>query len=106
MSDGADAAANAGGITLPIMLNNLIATHGFSQAVQYTGCLLLGCIALANALMHPRAIETSPRPRPSMSSLFDKTFTFTAAASFFVVWGLFFPIYYLQVCTQLDLQHI
>ena len=81
------------------MLNRLIRSHGFERAVQYTGFLLLGCIILANALIHPR-IAPSPKsaPKPSVKVIFsDKGYCLLVAGLFFVAWGLFFPIFYLQV---------
>lgn len=91
--------SSIGGIVLPIMLNNLIESHGFKKAVQYTGYLLLGCLILANALMHPR-LPPNPNapPKPSVKVIFsDKAYSFLVAGLFFVAWGLFFPIFYLQV---------
>jgi hypothetical protein len=87
------------GICLPIMLNNLIAKHGFKKAVQYTGYLVLGCLVIALALMHPRlppAKHTAPKPTPKQI-FSSKPYSLLTAGLFFVAWGLFFPIYYLQV---------
>jgi len=87
------------GIVLPIMLNRLIRSHGFERAVQYTGYLLLGCLILANALIHPR-LPPTPKSvqKPSMKDIFsDKAYCMLVAGLFFVAWGIFFPIFYLQV---------
>lgn len=95
--------SSIGGICLPIMLNNLIASHGFEKAVQYTGYLLLGCLIIACALMHPRFPPRNPNPppKPSPAQLFrDPTYSLVCAGLFCVVWGLFFPIFYLQVFAQ------
>lgn len=86
------------GICLPIMLNNLIAKHGFPKAVQYSGYLLLGTLVLASLLMHPRFVPASlrsgPMKKPSPAELFkSKPYSLLVAGLFFVAWGLFFPIF-------------
>lgn len=85
------------------MLNRLIQSHGFERAVQYTGYLLLGCLILANALIHPRITPGSGSgPKPSLKVIFsDKGYSMLVTGLFFVAWGLFFPIFYLQAsCSQ------
>ncbi len=91
--------SSIGGICLPIMLNNLIVSHGFERAVQYTGYLLLGCLALACCLMHPRLPPNkNAPPKPSPKEIFsNKPYSVLVAGLFATSWGLFFPIFYLQV---------
>jgi len=94
------------GICLPIMLNNLIASHGFPKAVQYSGYLLLGVLILACALVHPRfvpaSLRTGPMKKPSPAELFkSKPYTLLVAGLFFVAWGLFFPIFYIRMSSYL-----
>jgi hypothetical protein len=89
------------GICLPIMLNNLIASHGFPKAVQYSGYLLLGVLIMACALVHPRfvpaSLRTGPMKKPSPAALFkSKPYSLLVAGLFFVAWGLFFPIFYIR----------
>lgn len=83
------------------MLNNLIASHGFPKAVQYSGYLLLGVLILACALVHPRfvpaSLRTGPMKKPSPAALFkSKPYSLLVAGLFFVAWGLFFPIFYIR----------
>jgi MFS family permease len=91
--------SSIGGICLPIMLNNLIASHGFEKAVQYTGYLILACLVLACALLHPGlGPNKNAPPKPSPKQLFEsKPYTIAVVGLFLVAWGLFFPIFYLQV---------
>ncbi|ORX40509.1 major facilitator superfamily domain-containing protein [Kockovaella imperatae] len=94
--------SSVGGICLPIMLNNLIEQHGFRKAVQYTGYLILGCLVLSIALMHPR-IPPNPNPpkKPSPKELLkDIPYVFCCLGAFSVALGLFFPFFYLQVFAQ------
>lgn len=86
------------------MLNKLIVQHGFERAVQYTGYVILAALVIACALMHPRFVPASMRPagadakKPSPKQLFSKKpYALLVAGLFCVAWGLFFPIYYLQV---------
>ena len=90
---------SSSGICLPIMLNNLIASHGFRRAVQYTGYLVMGCLILANLLMHPRLPPAKPGvAKPSPKEIFASTpYRLLVLGLFLTAWGLFFPIYYLQV---------
>jgi len=97
--------SSVGGICLPIMLNNLIKQHGFRKAVQFTGYLLLGTLILACALMHPRFVpaklHSGGMKRATPAQLFHSLpYTFLVAGLFAVAWGLFFPIFYLQVYAQ------
>jgi hypothetical protein len=83
------------------MLNNLIATHGFPKAVQYSGYLILGIMLLACALIHPRFVPSSlrsgPAKTPSPAELFiSKPYTFFVIGTVFVVFGLFFPSFYIR----------
>ena len=81
------------------MLNNLIASHGFPKAVQYTGALLTGCLGIAFAIMRPRLPPNkNGPPKASPKQIFASTpYRFLVAGLFCVTMGLFFPIYYLQV---------
>ncbi|ORY33482.1 major facilitator superfamily domain-containing protein [Naematelia encephala] len=91
--------SSIGGICIPIMLNNLIVSHGFEKAVQYTGCLLAGCLVLAMVLIRPfggvrarkDAIKANPR-----EFLKDPVFVLCIVGIFFGTWGIFFPVFYLQ----------
>ena len=80
------------------MLNNLIESHGFKHAVQYTGYLILGCLVLSIALMHPRIPPNpNPPPKPSPKQLFkDTPYALFAAGAFIVLLGFFFPFFYLR----------
>jgi MFS family permease len=91
--------SSIGGVCLPIMLNNLTISHGFKRAVQYTGYLLLGCFLAACLLMRPRfPPKRGDIVKPTIRQLFSSLpYSFTVAGLFFVAWGLFFPVYYLQV---------
>ena len=96
--------SSAGGIVLPIMLNNLIVQHGFKKAVQYTGYLILGVLVIANVTMHPR-IPPNPNPpkKPSPKQLFqDIPYSFFCAGAFLIALGFFFPFFYLQVTNKLQ----
>jgi MFS family permease len=94
--------SSIGGICLPIMLNNLINSHGFERAVQYTGYVILGALVLACMLMQPRvgAVKAQAK-KPTPKELFEsKPYAFAVVGLFLVAWGLFFPIFYLQVSTH------
>jgi MFS family permease len=90
--------SSIGGICLPIMLNNLIQSHGFERAVQYTGYLIMGTLILANFMMHPRLPpQPSHAAKPSPKEIFNNLpYSLLVAGLFATGLGLFFPIYYLQ----------
>ncbi|WWC89326.1 uncharacterized protein L201_004247 [Kwoniella dendrophila CBS 6074] len=91
--------SSTGAIVLPIMLNRLLRVHSFERSVQYTGYLLLGCLIIANLCFKPRVPpKSTTQPRPSPLQIFnDLPYCLAVAAFFFITWGQFFPIYYLQV---------
>ncbi len=81
------------------MLNNLILRNGFKKAVQYTAALITGLLCIAFALMHPRLPPNKKgAPKPSPKEIFSShPYKLLVLGLFLVAWGLFFPIYYLQV---------
>lgn len=94
--------SSMGGICLPIMLNNLIISHGFPKAVQYTGYLILGCLVIAIAITRTRLPPNKKGKPPSPKELFSsKPYALAVVGLFFVAWGLFFPIFYIQVFGEL-----
>ena len=81
------------------MLNNLIVSHGFAKAVQYTSILLSLLLVIAFTLIHPRLPpKKGGAPPPSAKKIFSSVpFVFLVVGFFCVSMGLYFPIYYLQV---------
>ncbi|VDB99736.1 unnamed protein product [Peniophora sp. CBMAI 1063] len=93
-----------GGVIFPIMLNKLFnGSAGFAWGVRASAFIVLGLLLLANVLMHPRnAITSSEKPKPNLASYFtDWPYIFTIAGAFFVLFGLFFPYFYLQLFSVL-----
>ena len=84
------------------MLNNLIVSHGFKKAVQYTGYLLMGCLILACSLMHPRlkANKNAPKKPSPKQLLQDTPYAIAVLGLFVISWGFFFPFFYLQVFAE------
>ena len=77
------------------MLNNLIVSHGFPKAVQYTATLLSLCLAVGLSLIHPRLPPNkrgAPRASPK-EILSSAPFVILVIGLFCVSMGLYFPIY-------------
>ena len=90
-----------GGICLPIMLNNLITSHGFPKAVQYTNYLILGAMVIAILTMHPR-IRPDPHPpkKPSPKQLFqDLPYSIFVSGVFIIALG-FFCVFSPDLCSS------
>jgi Na+/melibiose symporter-like transporter len=86
------------------MLNNLMSTHPFTKAVQYTAYLLLGCLLGGITLMRPvpesqRAPKSAEvKHKTDMKSLFEnKGYAFLTAGLCLSCLGAFFPSFYLQI---------
>ncbi|KAG8762278.1 hypothetical protein FRC11_010137 [Ceratobasidium sp. 423] len=93
--------SSSGGIVFPIMLNKMFERHGFAWGVRSTAFMVLGLLAIANLLMRTRLPPRSqrpPTPPPDFKAIMaDSTYLFTIAGSFFVMMGLFIPIFYIQL---------
>ncbi|TFY59369.1 hypothetical protein EVJ58_g5825 [Rhodofomes roseus] len=102
------AGSSCGGIVYPIVLNRLIyhSSAGFPWAVRATGFLTLGLLIIAGSIMTTRM---PPKPSASDSSewqkfravLSDWAYITTLTGAFLVLWGLFFPYFYLQLWSNL-----
>jgi MFS family permease len=95
--------SSGGGIVFPIMLNNLIISHGFKRAVQYQGYLVLGFLILSNLLMRPRpragpTTTSVTIPKSSVKSIItEKPYALLVFSICLITWGFFFPPFFLQV---------
>ncbi|WVQ63626.1 uncharacterized protein L199_001779 [Kwoniella botswanensis] len=99
--------SSAGGVVLPIMLNKLIEKHDFARGVQYTGILLAGCVVVGIALIRPfrgvRGHKVVDGPKPDPKSFFKEPgYVALCIGVFFVAWGVFFPIIFLQYFAELN----
>ncbi|VDC07087.1 unnamed protein product [Peniophora sp. CBMAI 1063] len=92
--------SSIGGIIFPIMLNRLINGRlGFAWGVRATAFVTLGVLIAANLLMssHP-AVTSRERPPKNVRALFtDKTYMLLILGGLFMLWGLFYPYFYLQL---------
>ncbi|KAF7329004.1 Riboflavin transporter MCH5 [Mycena venus] len=90
--------ASIGGIIFPIMLNNLLFRHGFAVGVRATAALISGLLLLANLLMSPRYPKNQPVSKTSLrSTLTDLPYMTFVISGIFIMLGLFYPIFYLQL---------
>ncbi|CAE6475518.1 unnamed protein product [Rhizoctonia solani] len=93
--------SSCGGIVFPIMLNKMFERHGFAWGVRSTAFLVLGLLTIANLLMRTRLPPRSqrpPTPAPDFKAIMtDSTYLATTVGSFFVMMGLFIPIFYIQL---------
>ncbi|KAJ7280356.1 major facilitator superfamily domain-containing protein [Mycena rebaudengoi] len=90
--------ASIGGIIFPIMLNNLMVNRGFAAGVRASAGLITALMLLANVLMRPRY----PKNRPETSAPFktllrDPPYMAFVISGIFIMLGLFYPIFYLQI---------
>ncbi|KAH9934401.1 major facilitator superfamily domain-containing protein [Fomitopsis serialis] len=95
-----------GGLIYPIMLNRLVhGSAGFAWGVRATAFLTLGLLVIANAVMTtrlPSAKKRGPGPKPDMKAIMtDVPFLVLVFGLFLVLWGMFFPYFYLQLWVNL-----
>jgi len=95
-----------GGIVYPIMLNHFFhGSVGFAWGVRASAFLSLGFLALANCLMSARLPNNQNRPevpKPKLRDIFtDAPYVIVNSGIFLIVWGLYFPYFYLQLFTVL-----
>jgi len=87
---------------IPIMLNQLIhGRTGFAWGVRATAFLTLGLLVIANCIMTTRLPSAKQRPNDKPASLgavvTDIPYMIALTGMFLVLWGLFFPYFYLQL---------
>ncbi|KAJ7714082.1 major facilitator superfamily domain-containing protein [Mycena metata] len=90
--------ASIGGIIFPIMLNNLLFRHGFAIGVRATAALITALMLLANLLIRPRYRKNQPASKASLRIIInDLPYMIFVAAGVFIMLGIFYPIFYLQL---------
>ncbi|WWC63733.1 uncharacterized protein I303_106338 [Kwoniella dejecticola CBS 10117] len=98
--------SSAGGVVLPIMLNKLIAKINFERSVQYTGILIAGLLVLGISLIRPFGGVRGHKqagPKPDVKAFFKEPgYVLACVGVFFVAWGVFFPILFLQYFAELN----
>ncbi|KZT03786.1 MFS general substrate transporter [Laetiporus sulphureus 93-53] len=95
----AQVGSSAGGIIMPIMLNQLFnGRAGFAWGVRATAFLVLGLLAISCCIMKTRLPPAQHQSQISMKALVtDTPYAISLFGVFMVMWGLFFPYFYLQV---------
>ncbi|KAJ6482133.1 major facilitator superfamily domain-containing protein [Mycena vitilis] len=90
--------ASVGGIIFPIMLNNLLFRHGFVVGVRATAALITGLMLLANLLIRPRYPKNRLVSKASLRLILtDLPYMTFVVGGIFIMLGLFYPIFYLQL---------
>ncbi|KAH7103229.1 major facilitator superfamily domain-containing protein [Auriculariales sp. MPI-PUGE-AT-0066] len=101
--------SSVGGIVFPIMINKLIDSHGYAFAVRACAYIITGCLVIAASLIKFRIPGRKHRPAhmqlppPDFKSIMThKTYWVTIVAIFLIMWGLFLPIFFMQVFAELN----
>ncbi|KAI1158582.1 monocarboxylate permease-like protein [Nemania serpens] len=93
------AGSSVGGIVLPILMSQLIPRIGFPWTVRILGFIVLAFCGSACFMVKSRL---PPRPKPFhfvelVKPFSDARFSLTVVAGFFVFWGLYLPLNYLNI---------
>ncbi|KZT09439.1 MFS general substrate transporter [Laetiporus sulphureus 93-53] len=95
---------SVGGIIYPIMLNKLFySSVGYAWGVRASAFLTLGLLTIANFITKTRLPSAKDRPKQHVSFKLlkelggDVPYMLAVGGAFLVLWGLFFPYFYLQV---------
>ncbi|GAA5924286.1 MCT family MFS transporter [Sporobolomyces koalae] len=93
-----------GGIAFPIMLNKLFANRdvGFTDGVRASGYVVAACLVTANLIMspHPARLIANKPPLPPLRKIMTPTFACMTGGAFLLNWGLWMPLFYLQIYAQ------
>ncbi|KZT61361.1 MFS general substrate transporter [Calocera cornea HHB12733] len=94
--------SSTGGIVFPIMINNIFNERGYVWGVRAAGFFVLGACILGNLLMRPHYPPRHSRPTPpSIAKLLrDPPYAVSIAGLFFIILGLFFVFFYIQLFAQ------
>ncbi|CCM04654.1 uncharacterized protein FIBRA_06838 [Fibroporia radiculosa] len=98
--------SGVGGLIYPIMLNRLIYSKvGFAWGVRATAFLTLGLLIIANCTITtrlPSAKNRPPGPKPDIKAILsDMPYVLVLVTAFLVLWGMFYPYFYLQLWVNL-----
>ncbi|KAF8885236.1 MFS general substrate transporter [Gymnopilus junonius] len=96
------AGSSLGGVVYPIMLNHLInSSLGFAWGVRATAFMVLGLLIIANLISRPnypvKAASATAQQTSIFSLFLDVPYMIAIVGSGLVLWGLFFPYFYLQL---------
>ncbi|GAA6008691.1 hypothetical protein JCM11491_003401 [Sporobolomyces phaffii] len=96
--------SSIGGIAFPIMLNKLFANRdvGFTDGVRASGYVVAACLLVANLIMapHPARLRANKPPLPPLRKIMTPTFACMTGGAFLLNWGLWMPLFYLQLFAQ------
>ncbi|GAA5894922.1 MCT family MFS transporter [Sporobolomyces salmoneus] len=96
--------SSIGGIVFPIMLNKLFANRevGFTEGVRASGYLVAASFVIANLIMspHPARLIAQKPPLPPLRKIMTLTFCLMTGGAFLLNWGLWMPLFYLQIFAQ------
>ncbi|KAJ7512581.1 MFS general substrate transporter [Mycena galericulata] len=94
--------SSVGAVVYPIMINQLFnGKTGFAWGVRAVSFLDLGLLLTANAIMRtrlpPRSMNPNAKPIDIRGILTDVPFWMCLIGIFLAFWGLFVPIFYIQL---------
>lgn len=94
--------SSIGGVVYPIMQNHIFnGKGGFPWGVRAAGFVCLAMLIGANAMMRTRLPSRKQQVNPYTPKIWsyfsDVPYMFAVMGAFFVIWGLFFPFFYLQL---------
>ncbi|GAA5873566.1 hypothetical protein JCM16303_001166 [Sporobolomyces ruberrimus] len=96
--------SSIGGIAFPIMLNKLFVNRevGFVDGVRASGYVVAACLLIANLVMspHPARLIAHKPPLPPLRKIMTPIFACMTGGAFLLNWGLWMPLFYLQVFAQ------
>ncbi|KAI0057044.1 MFS general substrate transporter [Artomyces pyxidatus] len=89
-----------GGIVFPIMLNQLFhSSVGYAWGIRASAFLVMGMLAVSNCLMtsYPRRHASEDSSTDFGALLKDVPYMLLSVAGLFIIWGLYFPFFYIQL---------
>ncbi|KAF8512199.1 MFS general substrate transporter [Gautieria morchelliformis] len=91
--------SSIGGVVYPLMLNKLFyGRAGFAWGVRAAAFVMTGLLLAANLIMKTRLPTQKTRPKPNIGKIMtDIPYWICVFGGFLIFWGLFFPIFYLQL---------
>lgn len=79
--------------------SHLLVSKGYANAVRYTAYIVLGCLTIGNLLMRKPLPANIRKPSSPMIATFLKEpeYLMTIFVFFLMMYGMFFPVVYLQL---------
>jgi MFS family permease len=94
------AGTSTGGLVYAAVLQQLMPRLGFAWSMRVVGFIIAASLIPANFIIRPRRMKRSKGPIVEWSAFQDKQYSLFTVGMFFVMTGMWFPVYFVSFSLQ------